>query len=191
MVYFMLVDELISESRVLLNDTDELEFSETELLKYLNNGIDIIENILSSKNSSILLNELDIVSSSTKLPSDLLKISNVYNSSTKKYLTLSSNVDISENEYKIIGNTLKVLYPPVKLIYFKRLKRYNKGQQLEIDEFFNSMLVDYVVSSAKSRLLDMADLENNVINTMNVRINEYVYSRDGVMPLKRYNNYWV
>lgn len=191
MVYFMLVDELISESRVLLNDTDELEFSETELLKYLNNGIDIIENILSSKNSSILLNELDIVSSSTQLPSDLLKISNVYNSSTKKYLTLSSNVDISENEYKIIGNTLKVLYPPVKLIYFKRLKRYNKGQQLEIDEFFNSMLVDYVVSSAKSRLLDMADLENNVINTMNVRINEYVYSRDGVMPLKRYNNYWV
>lgn len=191
MVYFMLVDELISESRVLLNDTDELEFSETELLKYLNNGIDIIENILSSKNSSILLNELDIVSSSTKLPSDLLKISNVYNSSTKKYLTLSSNVDISENEYKIIGNTLKVLYPPVKLIYFKRLKRYSKGQKLEIDEFFNSMLVDYVVSSAKSRLLDMADLENNVINTMNVRINEYVYSRDGVMPLKRYNNYWV
>lgn len=191
MVYFMLVDELISESRVLLNDTDELEFSETELLKYLNNGIDIIENILSSKNSSILLNELDIVSSSTQLPSDLLKISNVYNSSTKKYLTLSSNVDISENEYKIIGNTLKVLYPPVKLIYFKRLKRYNKGQQLEIDEFFNSMLVDYVVSSAKSRLLDMADLENNVINIMNVRINEYVYSRDGVMPLKRYNNYWV
>lgn len=191
MVYFMLVDELISESRVLLNDTDELEFSETELLKYLNNGIDIIENILSSKNSSILLNELDIVSSSTKLPSDLLKISNVYNSSTKKYLTLSSNVDISENEYKIIGNTLKVLYPPVKLIYFKRLKRYSKGQKLEIDEFFNSMLVDYVVSSAKSRLLDMSDLENNVINTMNVRINEYVYSRDGVMPLKRYNNYWV
>ena len=191
MVYFMLVDELISESRVLLNDTDELEFSETELLKYLNNGIDIIENILSSKNSSILLNELDIVSSSTQLPSDLLKISNVYNSSTKKYLTLSSNVDISENEYKIIGNTLKVLYPPVKLIYFKRLKRYSKGQKLEIDEFFNSMLVDYVVSSAKSRLLDMADLENNVINTMNVRINEYVYSRDGVMPLKRYNNYWV
>lgn len=191
MVYFMLVDELISESRVLLNDTDELEFSETELLKYLNNGIDIIENILSSKNSSILLNELDIVSSSTQLPSDLLKISNVYNSSTKKYLTLSSNVDISENEYKIIGNTLKVLYPPVKLIYFKRLKRYSKGQQLEIDEFFNSMLVDYVVSSAKSRLLDMSDLENNVINTMNVRINEYVYSRDGVMPLKRYNNYWV
>ena len=191
MVYFMLVDELISESRVLLNDTDELEFSETELLKYLNNGIDIIENILSSKNSSILLNELDIVSSSTQLPSDLLKISNVYNFSTKKYLTLSSNVDISENEYKIIGNTLKVLYPPVKLIYFKRLKRYSKGQKLEIDEFFNSMLVDYVVSSAKSRLLDMADLENNVINTMNVRINEYVYSRDGVMPLKRYNNYWV
>lgn len=191
MVYFMLVDELISESRVLLNDTDELEFSETELLKYLNNGIDIIENILSSKNSSILLNELDIVSSSTQLPSDLLKISNVYNSSTKKYLTLSSNVDISENEYKIIGNTLKVLYPPVKLIYFKRLKRYSKGQKLEIDEFFNSMLVDYVVSSAKSRLLDMADLENNVINTMNVRINDYVYSRDGVMPLKRYNNYWV
>ena len=191
MVYFMLVDELISESRVLLNDTDELEFSETELLKYLNNGIDIIENILSSKNSSILLNELDIVSSSTQLPSDLLKISNVYNSSTKKYLTLSSNVDISENEYKIIGNTLKVVYLPVKLIYFKRLKRYNKGQQLEIDEFFNSMLVDYVVSSAKSRLLDMADLENNVINTMNVRINDYVYSRDGVMPLKRYNNYWV
>ena len=187
----MLVDELISESRVLLNDTDELEFSETELLKYLNNGIDIIENILSSKNSSILLNELDIVSSSTQLPSDLLKISNVYNSSTKKYFTLSSNVDISENEYKIIGNTLKVLYPPVKLIYFKRLKRYNKGQKLEIDEFFNSMLVDYVVSSAKSRLLDMSDLENNVINTMNVRINEYVYSRDGVMPLKRYNNYWV
>ena len=127
----------------------------------------------------------------TKLPSDLLKISNVYNSSTKKYLTLSSNVDISENEYKIIGNTLKVLYPPVKLIYFKRLKRYSKGQKLEIDEFFNSMLVDYVVSSAKSRLLDMSDLENNVINTMNVRINEYVYSRDGVMPLKRYNNYWV
>ena len=191
MVYLMLVDELISESRVLLNDTDELEFSETELLKYLNNGIDIIENILSSKNSSILLNELDIVSSSTQLPSDLLKISNVYNSSTKKYFTLSSNVDISENEYKIIGNTLKVLYPPVKLIYFKRLKRYNKGQKLEIDEFFNSMLVDYVVSSAKSRLLDMSDLENNVINTMNVRINEYVYSRDGVMPLKRYNNYWV
>lgn len=186
----MLVDDVISECRRILNDVDKLEFSDEELLQYLNNSLDIIENILLNKNSSILLDKLTLISNITTLPLDLLRIETIYKPSTKVILRPTNNVELSSSkEYLVFGNKLEILEPPCILIYSKRFKRYNMSEEIEYDYFFNNCIKDYVVASAKSRILDYVDLEKTVINDMTALISRYVYSRDGLPKLKRYDDY--
>lgn len=162
-----------------------------EILLYLNEGVSFIEKELVNINSSLLIDKIDLLTTETVLPNDFLKVSKLYSKKYNIYLKYSNNDIICDNEYKIYNNKIIVNIVPVVFHYYKKLKRYVLSDNLTIDTFFHQLLFDYAASCCKSKILKNELFKTSCKTDIVRTLENYSYSRDGVMPLKRYNNYWV
>lgn len=176
--------KLFQDIRLQLNDTDKLEFQDSELQSALTACLFEIEKNLMSVNSPLLLKKITLSSSETTLDNNLLRIVSAYNTNTKTYLRLSSNEIISDNEYKIYGSKIIINKPPVVL------NCYVKSDDVILNSFYD-IIVDYIVSVCRARIENNQNLELQALTVLLSRVKSYSYGLFGVPVVRRYNNYSV
>ncbi|RMD45746.1 MAG: hypothetical protein D6831_02985, partial [Aquificota bacterium] len=71
----MTVNDLISQIRQAVNDTDKIEYTDQELINYINQAQDYISNVCINNNFKGVLKQTDLTLTNDKaaLPSDFVK----------------------------------------------------------------------------------------------------------------------
>ena len=185
----MTVDNLIKQIRTAINDVEELEFSDNELLMYINDSLDYICEILADNQSSINLVILDIIATSTVIPNDLLRINKVGNGITN-YKQIYNVDKVGSLEYSLLGNELIVSTIPCKLYYFKRLEHL--ALEENIDDMYSPIfpfIVEYSVIKAQSRLEYNLQLEEQKLQLLKDKVAKMISRRSGLPLITRYDGF--
>ena len=116
----MTVDELLSLVRYQINDVDKVEYTDNELIAYLNEALRFLSAELINVNSSILLKEADLslTNGHTVLPSDFVKEEAVLDTSGKILKSVPAQATVDSTSYKIVGDTIYSENDAITLIYY-------------------------------------------------------------------------
>ncbi|ADO44949.1 hypothetical protein Hydth_0549 [Hydrogenobacter thermophilus TK-6] len=150
----MTVAEAVLRLRTLLNDPQAIEFTDAELINYINQAQDYI--VLSAVNlgfQGFLKNvNLTLTNDQALLPSDFIR---EYSVSANNYIlnSVPPDAEVTDKTYKIIGNTLYSKNASVSLYYFYSLPNYsNLSDTIQIPQIFNNLLFEICVYLAKNRI---------------------------------------
>lgn len=188
----MTVAELITKIRIRVNDTDSLEFSDDEILGYINEALKYIENILSENNSSIISTTLDLDTSATVFPADVLRIIKILNSNKKELTRVYDTDEVKENEFTVFNNEIIIGDVPCKLYYMQTLERYDSTAD-EVNVFVPLIeyIIDYVIIKCLSRLDYNLTIEEQKLQILQQNIITMIRHRDGFPLIKRKNDYYL
>lgn len=176
-------EKLFDDIRLQLNDTDKLEFQDSELQSALTACLFEIQKDLMSVNSPLLLKKITLVSSETVIDPDLLRIISIYDKNNT-HLRLCSKEHISDNSYKVFGDKIIINNPPAEMIY------YSKSETVILNSFYD-IIVDYIVSVCLARINNNSDFELKAMQVLRQRVKSYSYGLTGSPVLKRYDSYSV
>lgn len=175
----MLVKDILSQIRYAINDTDKIEFSDTELLNYVNQAQDYISNVAINNGFKGLLKETDLTLTDGKvaLPDDFVREYSV----TNGMFILKSvppDAEVDEYSYKIVGNLLFSKNENLKLYYFYMYPPYvSVNDELVIPNIFLNLLREIATYLALNRV--------NINTNFEVQLAQFFESR----LLQVINNY--
>ncbi|WP_297452595.1 hypothetical protein [Persephonella sp.] len=175
----MLVKDLFQQIRYAINDQDKIEFSDAELLNYVNQAQDYISNIAINNGFKGLLKETDLTltNSQATLPSDFVREYSV----TNGMFILKSvppDAEVDEFSYKIIGRDLYSKNENLKLYYFYMYPAYvSVNDELAIPNIFLNLLREIATYLALNRV--------NINTNFEVQLAQFFESR----LLQVINNY--
>lgn len=188
----MTVAELISNIRIKVNDTDSLTFTDDEILGYINEALKYIENILSENNSSIISSTLELDSSVTVFPADVLRIIKIVNSNKKELKRVYNTDEVKENEFTVFNNDIIINDVPSKLYYMQTLERYDRtADEVNIYVPLIEYIIDYVIIKCLSRLEYNLNIEEQKLQILRQNIITMIRHRDGFPFIKRYDDYYL
>ena len=169
----MNVEDIIREARYQLNDTDKVEFSDGELLSYLNQALRYINNFGINFNSRLFLKRANLTLSNgvALLPSDFIREKSVKVGS----ITLKSGKD-----YSIIGDEIFSKYDNITLEYFYQIKQLSSLAE-------NIPLKDIVVNVLKQIVIYLALNRTNINAKLEVQLGE-LYKSELESIFKLYGN---
>ncbi len=184
----MTVETLFDEIRIYLNDRDKLEYTDDELMIYLNSGLEYMETLLAERRSSITLSTLDYVSTPALLPDDFLMVYKVVNNNNQ--LTYKEReLKTADYEYSIIGNQLILNTIPSTLYYFKTFERVTSiDDDIDIYTPLIRVLKDYIIVKALNRLEYNSQVEQQQLDKINTALLLIARARDGMLTITRYDN---
>lgn len=187
----MTVAELISKIRIKINDTDSLEFPDSEILGYINESIEYIENILSENNSSITSNVIELISSATAFPDDVLRIDKIIYDN-KVVLKKINGDDVKPGFFSVFNNEILINSEqiPCKMYYMKRLNKYDDiGEELDLFTPLIAYIEEYSIIKCLNRLEYNLTLEEQKLEILRQKVVTMIRHRDGFPFLKRYDKY--
>ena len=175
----MTVSDLIQQIRYAINDQDKIEFSDAELLNYVNQAQDYISNIAINNGFKRLLKEANLTLTDGKvtLPSDFVREYSV----TNGMFILKSvppDAEVDEISYKIVGDLLFSKNENLKLYYFYMYPAYvSVNDELVISNIFLNLLREIAIYLAMNRV--------NINTNFEVQLAQFFESR----LLQVINNY--
>jgi len=149
----MIAEDLLKQARFQLNDTDKVEFSDEELLGYLNQALLYINNLGITLNSRIFIKSIDITLSDGKatLPGDFVREKRIIAGDA----VLKSNID-----YQIYGNEIYTNADSITLEYYFQLPALTSlSDEIPLKDIFANILKQIVVFLALNRTNVNANLE--------------------------------
>lgn len=183
----MTAETLFNEIRIYLNDSQRFEYTDDELMAYLNNGLEYIETLLAERQSSITLSTLEYVSAPSPLPDDFLTVNKVVSDKQLKYKERELNT--ADYEYSIIGNQIIIGTLPATLYYFKTFDKVTDlADDIDIYKPLIKVLRDYVIVRALNRLEYNTQVEYQQLERINSAILLIARARDGMLTITRYND---
>ena len=180
----MRVSDLLHQIRYAINDNDKIEFSDAELLNYVNQAQDYISNVAINNAFKGLIKEvvLALTDGKAELPQDFAR---EYSVVANGYIlkSLPADADVNEYSYKIIGNSLYSQNDTVKLYYFHMYPAYvSVNDELVIPNVFVNLLREIAIYLALNRTnintsfeLQLSKLyEDRILRVINSYGNSYI-----------------
>ena len=149
----MRVGDLLQQIRYAINDTDKIEFSDAELINYINQAQDYISNVCINNAFKGLIKETDLtlIDGKTELPQDFVR---EYSVVANGYIlkSLPADAEVDEYSYKIVGNSLYSQNDTVNLYYFYMYPAYvSVNDELVIPNVFVNLIREIVTYLALNR----------------------------------------
>ena len=171
----MTVGELITSVRYDLNDPQGIEFSDQELIEYINRSQEWINQELIELGSYLVAKKttLTLTNNETDLPADFVKeisvkAGNLYLRSVVPY------EELPEDGYQIIGGKLRAKADTVELTYFYTLPSYSaKTDTIVLPQPLHNILRLLVVIMAKNRIEIPSRLELAFLQDLRRRLMSY------------------
>jgi len=148
------VEEFLNQVRYQINDTDKVEYSDAELISYINEGLRFISNELIRLSSSLLLKKvnLELTNGEVSLPNDFVKEEAVLNSQGYVLKSYPYAKSIDQYGYKIIGNKLYSDNTEITLFYYAPYSFVSTlNDEISIPDYLLNLLKEIVVFLALNR----------------------------------------
>ena len=145
--------DIIREARYQLNDTDKIEFSDAELLSYINQALRYINEIGINLNSNLLLKRADLTLTDgvASLPSDFIR---------EKVVRAGKTALQSNRDYQIIGDKIYSDYENLTVEYFYQFPLLiSVSDILPVKDVFTDVIKQIVIFLALNRTNVNAKLE--------------------------------
>jgi len=149
----MTIQELINQIRYQVNDIDKIEYTDSELIEYINQAQDYVSQIAINHRFKGLINQSDLSLSDGKatLPTDFVKEYKV-KAGGKLLKSVSVSEDVDIYSYKIIGNEIYSGNEKIILYYFHLYPTYTAATDtIQIPRIFENLLREMVVYLALNR----------------------------------------
>lgn len=188
----MTVTELISRIRTRVNDTDSLEFSDNEILIYINDALEFLENLLSENNSSIITNVMELMTSVTAYPDEVLRIIKIVYDKNIVLEKVSNDDDVKPGTFSVFNNEILINSEqiPCKLYYMKRLSKYDDvGEEIDLYSPLLPYIEEYCIIKCLNRLEYNLVYEEQKLELLRQKVVTMIRHKDGYPYLKRYNKY--
>lgn len=150
----MKVKDFLEQVRIGLNDIDAFEFSNNELVNYLNFAQDWIVNQLIILESPLIIKSVDLSNclNGATLPNDFVKEHSVVSGNYILHSIATPQVP-NQFSYKILGHKLYSGNENVTLYYFYRPPCYQSlDDNLFLPNYFGHLLYEIVVFLGKKRI---------------------------------------
>jgi hypothetical protein len=150
------VKDFFEEVRFTINDVEKLEYTDNELLTYLNQAQDYIVNTCINHQYNRFLKTATLNTDTTSgqaLPDDFVIEQSVY-AGERELTPLTPDAVIKDGEpyYKIVGDKIYAGLSPITLTYYYHPERYTSYEQdLQLPRIFNNLLKEIVVFLALNR----------------------------------------
>lgn len=174
----MTVSDLIQQVRYAVNDTDSVEYTDGELLDYVNQAQDYISNVCINNAFKGLIKEADLTLTNNQvaLPNDFVREYSVVNGI---YIlkSIPPDAEVDEYSYKIVGKTLYSKNDTVKLYYFYMYPSYSAvSDTVVIPDVFINLLRETVVYLALNRVNINANFEFQLSQLFESRLLQVINS---------------
>ncbi|WP_457641457.1 phage adaptor protein [Persephonella sp.] len=149
----MTVSDLIQQVRYAVNDTDNVEYTDGELLNYVNQAQDYISNVCINNTFKGLINEVDLALTNNQvaLPNDFVREYSVING-INILKSIPPDAEPDAYSYKIVGKTLYSKNDTVKLYYFYKYPSYVAvSDAVVVPDVFLNLLREIVIYLALNR----------------------------------------
>ena len=174
----MIVSELVSRIRIRLNDTQAIEFSDAELIGYLNDTLKSISLYLARVRYPGLVRVTSVSvpagTPSVALPSDFLKEENLYwNNDPLDEIHRVQDDERGRPQYYFREGGFFKLYPvpdeagELKIVYYPLLTVHSMTDAIPLPSFFEPVLVHAVAVKGRSRVELNPSIE--------AQLQEYIY----------------
>lgn len=153
----MTVQELLINVRYQINDTDAIEYSDAELISYVNEALRWISNVLISLSCPLLLKkvELTLTDGQASLPDDFVKdraVTAVINGIETVLESKPPELGYDKYSYTIVGSTLYSDNDSVNLLYYAPYSSVaSLTDELLIPDSITNLLQQIVVFLALNR----------------------------------------
>ncbi len=149
----MTVQDLINQIRYQINDTDKIEFTDGELLNYVNQAQDYISQVAINHRFKglIKMSDLSLSDGKATLPEDFVREHKV-KAGSRLLNSVSVSEDVDVYSYKIIGNEIYSGNDQLTLYYFYMYPAYIAMTDiLKIPMIFENLIREMVVYLALNR----------------------------------------
>lgn len=151
----MTVSDLIQRLRTYLNDTAGVEFSDTELLTYINQSIDVLSQMLADFNTNLNRKEttLTFVDGKAPVPSDFLRDVSVKDGTGAKV------------PYRVVGNEVAVspdVSEAVLDYYFFYPSVSSPDDLIPVPKLLENAFFYFVAVLAKNRIQQSSKVEGEL-----------------------------
>jgi len=150
----MTVEELLNYVRYQINDTDKVEYTDAELIGYVNDGLRFISNELIRLSSPILLKytTLSLTDGVADLPSDFVREEGVLDSQGNPLESYPPIKPVDQYGYKIIGNKLYSNNESVDLFYYAPYSTVSAlTDTIPVPDYMVQLLKEIVIFLALNR----------------------------------------
>jgi len=150
----MTVEELLTQVRYQINDTDKVEYTDAELIGYVNDGLDFISKELIRLSSPVLLKytTLSLTDGAADLPSDFVREEGVLDSQGNPLKSCPPIKPVDQYGYKIIGNKLYSNNTSVDLFYYAFYPKVSAlTDTIPIPDYMVQLLKEIVIFLALNR----------------------------------------
>ena len=150
----MTVDELLQEVRYQIHDTDKVEYTDSELISYVNDALRFISNELIRCGSALLLKRtsLSLTDGQAGLPADFVKEQAVLDSQGYVLQSLAPSEPVSRYGYKIVGSTIYSDNSTLELYYFASFPSVSAlNEDVPVPDYMLSLVKQIVVFLALNR----------------------------------------
>jgi len=150
----MTVEELLTQVRYQINDTDKVEYTDTELIGYVNDGLDFISKELIRLSSPVLLKytTLSLTDGAADLPNDFVREEGVLDSQGNLLKSYPPIKPVDQYGYKIIGSKLYSNNTSVDLFYYAFYPKVSAlTDTIPIPDYMVQLLKEIVIFLALNR----------------------------------------
>lgn len=180
------MNNLLNKIRIRINDVESFEFSNNELISYINNGLSNVENILAINHVKFNISLLKTTSSLCAIPDDLIQI----------YKIVENGLEIPQKDvisnkygYYILNNNIMLPCTNADIYYIKEFPRLQEDDTLKLPSIIIEYLYLYTIIKALSRLeFNMDKEEKELLNTTNMMI-KHMLHKYGNKTMERFNGY--
>lgn len=172
----MTAADLLLQVRYAINDLGKIEYSDDELLHYLNQAQDYIVNTAVNKGYKGLLKTatLNLINDSAQLPDDFIKEAVVI-ANGKKLKPVPTGKQYDENTYQIVGNLIYSKNAQVNLIYFYFPDLYkNLDDKISLPRTFWNLLKEITVYLSLNRNEFNTNFETQLSVLYEQKINDVI-----------------
>ena len=176
----MTVQELISQLRTDLNDTQAVEFSDEELITKINSALRWLSLELASLGTSITLTmtTLTVKDGKATLPSDFISETSVIADGQRYFSGNAASPNLSDRRaYLIVGNQLLINLPDgttITIYYHRAFPPVSSlSEQLPIPDYLADIVREYVLLTARRRI-DLP-FPTDLLNDLRVKVRQLVY----------------
>lgn len=180
------MNNLLNKIRIRINDIEAFEFSNNELISYINNGLSNVENILAINHVKFNISLLKTTSSLCAIPNDLIQIYKIIENGLE---IPQKDVISSKYGYYILNNNIVLPCTNADIYYIKEFPRLQEDDTLKLPSIIIEYLYLYTIIKALSRLeFNMDKEEKELLNTTNMMI-KHMLHKYGNNTMERFNGY--
>jgi len=175
----MTVEEFLNQVRYQINDTDKAEYSDTELINYVNDALRFISNELIRLSSPILLKytTLSLTDGAADLPSDFVREEGVLDSQGNLLKSYPAIKPADQYGYKIIGDKIYSNNTSLDLFYYALFPFVaSLDDEIPVPAYMVNLLKEIVIFLALNRNEFSLNVEQELLKAFGAQIYEIANS---------------